>query len=290
MVVLPFVCANAALETLHWAVQKPSAALWALGLSAILGAITFSVRAATPAAAATGAAITASLMYATSTFDYEPWRTAVVPVAAVFLLAFGATRVGRAKKERLRIAERRTGRNAAQVAANLGAAGLVSCAMTQAWAGSFSTGNFWTGKFWDTAAGWVLHSGGSRFALFTLALAALAESAADTVSSELGKVLGECPRMITTLRTVAPGTDGAVSLAGTVAGVLAAGVVAAAGTAAVGGGPAMFVISTVGGIFGLLFDSLLGATLERRGMLNNDAVNFLSTLSAAVVAYALAMR
>jgi uncharacterized protein (TIGR00297 family) len=285
VVVLPFVCANAALETLHWAVQKPSAALWALGLSAILGAITFSVRAATPAAAATGAAITASLMYATSTFDYEPWRTAVVPVAAVFLLAFGATRVGRAKKERLRIAERRTGRNAAQVAANLGAAGLVSCAMTQAWAG-----NFWTGKFWDTAAGWVLHSSGSHMALFTLALAALAEAAADTVSSELGKVLGGCPRMITTLRTVAPGTDGAVSLAGTVAGVLAAGVVAAAGTAAVGGGPATFVISTAGGIFGLLFDSVLGATLERRGMLNNDAVNFLSTLSAAVVAYALAMR
>jgi uncharacterized protein (TIGR00297 family) len=219
-------------------------------------------------------------MYSTSTCDYEPWRTAVVPVAAVFVLAFGATRAGRAKKERLRIAERRTGRNAAQVAANLGVAGLVSCAMAQSWAGNF----------WDTAAGWVLHFGWSRMALFTLALAALAEAAADTVSSELGKVLGGCPRMITTLRTVAPGTDGAVSLAGTVAGVLAAGVVAAARTAAVGGSPSIFWISTAGGIFGLLFDSLLGATLERRGMLNNDAVNFLSTLSAAVVACALAMR
>lgn len=285
MVVLAFVSANVALETLHWAVQKPSAALWALGLSAILGAITFSVRAATPAAAATGAAITASLMYSTSTCDYEPWRTAVVPVAAVFVLAFGATRAGRTKKERLGIAERRKGRNAAQVAANLGVAGLVSCAMTQFWAG-----NFWTGKSWDTGARWVLHSGGSRMALFTLALAALAEAAADTVSSELGKALGGYPRMITTLRTVAPGTDGAVSLAGTVAGVLAAGVVSAAGTVAVGGGPAMFGISTAAGIFGLLFDSLLGATLERRGALNNDAVNFLSTLSAAAIGCALTMR
>ncbi len=35
------------------------------------------------------------------------------------------------------------------------------------------------------------------------------------------------------------------------------------------------------GVFGLFFDSLLGATLERRGWINNDAVNFLSTASAA---------
>ncbi len=290
MVVLAFVSANVALETLHWAMQKPSAALWALGLSAILGAITFSVRAATPAAAATGAAITASLMYSTSTCDYEPWRTAVVPVAAVFVLAFGATRAGRTKKERLGIAERRKGRSAAQVAANLGVAGLVSCAMTQFRAGEFWAGNFWAGNFSDTGARWVLHSGGSHLALFTLALAALAEAAADTVSSELGKALGGYPRMITTLRTVAPGTDGAISLAGTVAGVLAAGVVSAAGTVSIGGGPAMFGISTAAGIFGLLFDSLLGATLERRGALNNDAVNFLSTLSAAAIGCALTMR
>jgi uncharacterized membrane protein len=42
----------------------------------------------------------------------------------------------------------------------------------------------------------------------------------------------------------------------------------------------------VGGIFGLLFDSVLGATLERRGWLNNDAVNFLSSASAAAFALA----
>jgi uncharacterized membrane protein len=40
-------------------------------------------------------------------------------------------------------------------------------------------------------------------------------------------------------------------------------------------------------VFGLLFDSLLGATLERRGWLNNDAVNFLSTGSAAGLALTL---
>jgi uncharacterized membrane protein len=46
----------------------------------------------------------------------------------------------------------------------------------------------------------------------------------------------------------------------------------------------MFWIAGAGGLFGLFFDSLLGATLERRGWLNNDAVNFLSTISAAAFA------
>jgi uncharacterized protein (TIGR00297 family) len=90
--------------------------------------------------------------------------------------------------------------------------------------------------------------------------------------------------MITTLREAAPGTDGAISLAGTLAGVCAAAIVSGAGAYALSGGALMFWISGAGAVFGLFFDSLLGATLERRGWLNNDAVNFLSTASAAAVA------
>jgi uncharacterized protein (TIGR00297 family) len=93
--------------------------------------------------------------------------------------------------------------------------------------------------------------------------------------------------MITTLRTVAPGTDGAISFAGTLAGLVAAGIVSAIGTLALRGDLAMFWISCAGAVFGLLFDSLLGATLERRGWLNNDAVNFLSSAGAAAFALAL---
>jgi uncharacterized protein (TIGR00297 family) len=90
--------------------------------------------------------------------------------------------------------------------------------------------------------------------------------------------------MITTLRAVEPGTDGAISLVGTLAGVVAAGIVALAGTLALRGDFDLFWISCAGGVFGLVFDSLLGATLEQRGWLNNDAVNFLSTASAAAFA------
>jgi len=70
------------------------------------------------------------------------------------------------------------------------------------------------------------------------------------------------------------------------AGVVAAGVVALVGSAALRGDLVIFYVSWVAGIFGLLFDSVLGATLERRGWLNNDSVNFLSTLSAAAFALA----
>ena len=99
-------------------------------------------------------------------------------------------------------------------------------------------------------------------------------------------MFGGRPRMITTLRSVDPGRDGAVSLVGTLLGIVAAGIVAAAGTLALGGNARLFTVSCAGGIFGLLFDSLLGATLEEHGWLNNDAVNFLSTASAAAFAMA----
>jgi uncharacterized protein (TIGR00297 family) len=87
--------------------------------------------------------------------------------------------------------------------------------------------------------------------------------------------------MITTLHQIEPGTDGAVSLMGTLAGLIAAVIVSGVGALALSGGWVMFWISCAGAVFGLFFDSLLGATLERRGWLNNDAVNFLSTASAA---------
>ena len=275
LVVLPAVATDAVLKTQWWSQQPVQVAVWVLGLSTLLGLITWRLRAATPAAALTGAAITASLMYSTATFPYQPWHTALVPILAVSLLAFVSTRIGRSRKQRLGTAERHDGRSAAQVAANLGAAALLCTDIAQ-----------------SSLAG--LH----RFAgfrpeqrlLFIAALAALAEAAADTVSSELGQVLGGRPRMITTFSRVEPGTDGGITLAGTLAGIAAAAIVSALGSYALRTSRASFEIAWAGAVFGLLFDSLLGATFERFGWLNNDVVNFLSTLSAAGCALALMVR
>ena len=68
--------------------------------------------------------------------------------------------------------------------------------------------------------------------------AALAEATADTLASELGEVLGGPPLLLTTLRRVAPGTDGAISLAGTLAGASGAVLVVLVAVFALGLGPA----------------------------------------------------
>jgi len=270
LLVLPFAGVDVLLAGVRWADQAAPVAIWTLGLSAVLGLVTWKLRAATPSAAATGVLITASLMFSTTTESpYDPWHTALSPILAVFVLAFAATRTGRRKKERLGTAEGRRGRSASQVAANLGLAALAASHPVQ---------------FWLLDARWLPRHTAAQTPLFVLAVAALAEAAADTASSEIGQVLGGRPRMITTLRAVEPGCDGAISLAGTLAGALAAAIVAGAGTLALGGDWNFFLFSCAAAVFGLFFDSLLGATFEKSGWLNNDAVNFLSTASAAAFA------
>ena len=272
LLVLPFVAASLVLEAHWWALAATPVATWTVGLSLLLGIVAFKLRSATLGAAAAGAAITASLMFSTATMPYLPWQTALMPVLAVMVLTAISTRLGRQKKLQLGTAESRAGRTTAQVAANLGLAAIVSNELVQ-------------NALADT--GWFPAVTQSPMPLFALGLAALAEAAADTISSELGQVLSSHPRMITTLRRAEPGTDGAISLGGTLAGLLAAGIVAATGALALHGGKWMLVTSWSGGVFGLFVDSLLGATLERRGWLNNDSVNFLSTASAAAFALAL---
>jgi uncharacterized protein (TIGR00297 family) len=269
LAVLPGIGAHVLLEAQWWSRQSAPVAVWTLGLAVLFGLVTWKVRAATPWAALAGAAILASLMFSSTYFPYLPWHTAFVPVLAVVAVTFVTTKLGRLKKERLGTAESRRGRSPSQVAANLGIAAICSSEFFQSW---------------------LIDSHGFAnttlipASLFAIALAALAEAAADTASSEIGQVFGGSPRMITTLRKVEAGTDGAITVAGTLAGVVAAALVAAAGTWALSGDRTMFLLSFGGGVFGLFFDSLLGATFEKIGWLNNDAVNFLSTAAAAIVA------
>jgi uncharacterized protein (TIGR00297 family) len=117
----------------------------------------------------------------------------------------------------------------------------------------------------------------------------LATAMSDTLSSEIGG-LYDTPRLITTFERVPPGTDGGVTWQGELAGVAGAALVAAIAVALLDLGDPVLggVVIVLGGIGGMTVDSLLGATVEG-DRIGNQAVNFLATLSGALVSAGLAV-
>lgn len=118
---------------------------------------------------------------------------------------------------------------------------------------------------------------------FTAAfVAALGAAFADTAESEVGQLADRNPRLVTNLRKAPPGTDGAVSLPGTLAGLAAAGAVALLGLVlGLVGGMGAAVVVWAAGFVGTVADSLTGALAPRIG---NEATNVLCTLTAAALA------
>ncbi|MDP6703040.1 MAG: DUF92 domain-containing protein [Candidatus Thalassarchaeaceae archaeon] len=118
---------------------------------------------------------------------------------------------------------------------------------------------------------------------------------ADTLASEIGR-LDPRTRIITTLEAVPAGTNGGMSPTGTVAAFYGGLLIAMVSTVlgAVNGDPTppvfMFTVVLGVGWMGCHMDSLLGAMLENRGYLGKHSVNFLSTISGAVMALTLAQR
>lgn len=109
---------------------------------------------------------------------------------------------------------------------------------------------------------------------------AVATALADTLSSEFGGLVDD-PRLVTTFERVDPGTDGAVTWQGELAGLLGAALIAGIAAVFFDLGPLPALAIVVGGFVGMTVDSLLGATVEGR-LLGNQAVNLLATLGGAV--------
>lgn len=114
----------------------------------------------------------------------------------------------------------------------------------------------------------------------------LAAAFSDTLSHELGVVLGGSPRLITSFRKVQPGENGAVSIVGSMVGVSAAAIVAALGHVLGLTTWRMAIVASMAAIGGNLVDSLLGATLEQKRWVDNNVVNFCCTLAAAGIVVA----
>lgn len=117
-------------------------------------------------------------------------------------------------------------------------------------------------------------------------IASLATKLSDTFASEIGKAYGKRTFLITTLKPVSPGTEGAVSLEGTLAGVGGSIIIALYGVLV-----RMIPLNTVPLILVAAFiatniESLLGASLQNDKFpwITNEFINFINTAIGALLA------
>jgi len=185
----------------------------------------------------------------------------ILMAATLFLLASLATSWKINVKEALGVAEKNKGqRTTAQVLANSGTAGI---------------------------AGLLCFFYPDKIDVLRLMMAAsLASASADTISSELGTVYGKNFYNILSFKRDQKGLDGVISLEGTLFGLVASTIIAVVYALSFGWTIGFWWIILAGTI-GNLADSVLGATLERKHLLDNNMVNFLNTVIAAVFALTL---
>lgn len=216
-------------------------------------------------------------------------------VTFYFWVGSGVTRIGMAQKEAEGIAEKRSGARGPE----------------NVW-GSALTATVCAIAFWSLACQSYLqnilthflpvcasaglipltsHASSSLLGLLLLGyVASFSTKLADTCASEVGKAYGKRTFLITTLQPVARGTEGAVSLEGTLAGIIAS--IAIAG---VGWGVSLMdfrgvMICAIAAFVGTNLESVIGATLQSKfSWLTNEVVNIFNTAIGASVAIALGL-
>jgi uncharacterized protein (TIGR00297 family) len=228
---------------------------WAIAVNVVVAGLGYRVRTVSTSGAV-GGAIVGTIIYCGG--GAGAWALLFV----TFVVASVTSRVGLHRKKLLGIEEERGGRRGAGNAiANCGVAALASIAAI-------------TTPY--------------RPAALVALVAALAAGGSDTVASEIGKAFGRRTFLVTTLGAVKPGTPGAMSIEGTAAGIVAAIALAGVGAACALIAPGLIVRCAVAATCGAIAESVLGATLEGPGILNNDVLNFINTAVAAAVALVLA--
>jgi uncharacterized protein (TIGR00297 family) len=240
-----------------------------VAIVAVIGVYTYRKEMLNAAGALTAFAMGAAIVVATNIF----W---LFLLFALLGLGSAATRFKFSEKEKLKVAEKNAGRRRSR---NVVANGLT-----------------------PTIAAVLAPFLAAKFGALPAAMAftcAVAVAAADTLASEFGS-LAKRVYLITTFKPVPPGTDGGFSVRGQVAALAGAAIVALLGLVFTSFltpvGPlhapvslAALWIPVAMGFLGCQVDSLLGATLEGKGYLNKEEVNFLSITVGAALGVGLAL-
>ena len=178
----------------------------------------------------------------------------------LFVIGSVASSFGKKKKQEWGLAQEQGGKRSARHAfCNAGVAGIL---------------------------GWIAFTQPElRFGLSIVMAASLASATSDTLSSELGTLIGRRYWSVLTLRKGTRGQDGMISLEGTLAGILGAGIVAGGYVLASGISAIWILPIVVAATLANIVDSLLGATFQTWDLMTNDSVNFASTLAGAGFAH-----
>ncbi len=258
---------------------------WGMSIAFALAALSYHFR------FLSGSGSVALVLLGALVFGVGGWAFAV-PILVFFILSSLLSKAGKKRKEKLlTIFEKSGTRDAGQVLANGGVAGV----MVLLW--YFSKSDLF----------------------YILYIAALASVTADTWATEIGVLARGNPRSILTLKTVPMGTSGGVSFLGSFGAMLGSFILVLAGfvfsphasSRVVGWSEAAVILFA--GLFASMVDSLLGATVQAqyqcptcakvteklvhcnnvdttfvRGFkwVNNDVVNALCAVSGALFAWA----
>ena len=183
-------------------------------------------------------------------------------LSVVFYLLFGSlvTKIGYKFKRQKGIAEKRGGRRGPENVLGSAATGLFFAVMVKL--------NFANLLFYQIG-----------FA------ASFAAKLADTFGSEIGKRFGENTYLITSFRKVDRGTEGGVSLEGTIASALGAIVMSSTMlTLSIITTNHQFVIVSISGFLATICESIIGAKFQEKYKLSNELVNAIQTSIASTIA------
>ncbi len=201
-----------------------------------------------------------------------------VALLAFFIIGSATTKLGYARKARAGLAQEGGGRRGFSHAfSNVGVAAICAIAVSRLARSAHGANEL------------------ELLPLF-MGIAALATAAADTTASEIGQWIGRRAFLPLTLRRVPVGTEGAISVEGTLVGALGGFAVAVAGTLAV---DAMFAelvgfdwrtvgVLTLCAFAGSYLESIAGSWNRKQARpIPNGVLNFFNTAAGAVLFYVL---